>query len=75
MPARELLDAAERSKIPDAFEGIARVRAAALLREAARLCEVFPWAPGAAERFMTRDEFENVMQTNQGDFQVIIRRR
>jgi len=55
-------------------EELARVRAAALLREAARLCESFPWAPGAADRFMTQDSFENVMTTNQGNFRIIIRR-
>lgn len=69
-----LLDAAEDSKIPNALEELARARASAILREAARLCESFPWERGAAERFMTTDTFENVMVTNQGRFRVIIRR-
>ena len=70
----ELLDAAENSGIERAVEETLKLRASMLLREAARACELFPWTPGALKRWMYRDEFESVLQTNQGNFRIVIRK-
>ena len=70
----QLGDAAENSGIDNALAGIATVRAATLMREFARVAEVGEWKPGAAEKFMSDDRAQFIMDTNQGRFVLTIER-
>ncbi len=60
--------------IPNAMEQAARMRAATMFRECARLAESMPWMEGSLKKWMLDDELEQCVQTNQGVFRVIIRR-
>ena len=66
-------DEAENLMMPRALEQSARVRAAALLKQCSRLAETEPWMKGAAEHFLLNDEAEFRMETNQGQFVVIVK--
>jgi len=67
-------DAAEDIGIDNALEQVARMRAATLMHECARMAEIGTWSPGTVENFMANDSLEQIVDTNQGKFIVVIRR-
>lgn len=70
----KLGDAAENSKIENGVMQMARTRAAAIMSQCAKMAMTGPWTQGAAERFLAKDELQQILDTNQGRFVIIIRR-